>query len=140
MGQVILDSLFGGKLDSVVESVANSAGARPSAVSSLLTLAAPFIMSILGRQVRSQGLNAGELVNLLATHQEAITNLLPPSLASALGLPGLRIPGARVASDRVVTTTRTVTPAPARASGLPAWWPWAVVGLLVLLGVWYAAR
>jgi OmpA-OmpF porin, OOP family len=134
-GQDILGSLFGGKLDSVVDSVASTAGAKPSAMSSLLTLAAPLILSILGRQARSQGLSAAGLVSLLASNKDAIMHLIPPSLAGVLGLPGLRIDAP---AERV--TTRTVDQ-PARPSGLPAWWPWALaLGLLALLGIWYAAR
>jgi outer membrane protein OmpA-like peptidoglycan-associated protein len=141
MGQDILGSLFGGKLDSVVDAVASSAGAKPSAVSSLLTLAAPLILSVLGRQARSQGLTAGGLLGLLATHKDAITQLIPPSLSNVLGLASIKIPDTPLVSDRVLTTTRTVTPVPARRSGLPDWWPWALaLGLLALVGIWYAAR
>ena len=140
-GQDILGSLLGGKLDSVVDSVAGTAGAKPSAISSLLALVAPIIMSALGRQARSQGLTVTGLVNLLATHKDAIASLIPPSLSSVLGLASLNFPGASVVSDRPVDTTRTVPPAPARPSAIGAWWPWALgLGLLLLLGLWYAAR
>lgn len=140
-GQEILGSLFGGKLDSVIDSLAGSAGAQPSGVSSLLTLVAPIIMSVLGQQARTRGLTATGLVNLLATHKEAITNLIPPSLTSALGLASLNFRVTPAMTDRPVSTTRTVTSTPARPSGWPAWWPWALgLGLLLLLGLWYAAR
>ena len=139
-GQEILGSLFGGKLDSVVDAVAGTAGAKTSAVSSLLTLAAPLIMSVLGRQARAQGLSAAGLVDLLATHKDAIASLLPSSLAGVLGLAGLRFPSTPVVTDRTLNA-RTTTPEVVRAGGLPAWWPWALgLGLLALLGIWYAAR
>src|SRR5262249_34282020 len=114
MGQDILGSLFGGKLDSVVGSVANPAGANTSPVSSHLTLAAPLIMSVLGRQVRAQGLTASGLLSLLATHKDAIMNLIPPGLASVLGLPGIRVPDIPAVNERVLNTTRTVPATEAR--------------------------
>jgi outer membrane protein OmpA-like peptidoglycan-associated protein len=141
VGQEILGGLFGGKLDAVVDSVAKTAGAKPSAVSSLLTLVAPLIMSVLGRQTRSQGLTAAGLVSLLATQRQAITQLIPASLSGLLGLPGLRIPETVGVGDRTLETTRSVTPEVARRGGLPAWWPWALaLGLLLLAGLWYASR
>jgi outer membrane protein OmpA-like peptidoglycan-associated protein len=130
-------SLFGGKLDSVVDAVASSAGAKPSAVSSLLTLAAPLILGILGRQARAQGLNAGALVNLLAGQKDVITSLIPPSLAVVLGLTGMRTLETPIVTGRRLDTT----PAPARPRSSPVWWPWALgLGALALFGLWYAMR
>jgi outer membrane protein OmpA-like peptidoglycan-associated protein len=141
VGQEILGGLFGGKLDAVVDSVAKTAGAKPSAVSSLLTLVAPLIMSVLGRQTRSQGLTAAGLVSLLATQRQAITQLIPASLSGLLGLPGLRIPETVGVGDRTLDTTRSLTHEVTRRGGLPGWWPWALaLGLLLLAGLWYAAR
>ena len=139
-GQEILGSLFGGKLDSVVDAVAGTAGAKTSAVSSLLTLAAPLIMSVLGRQARAQGLSAAGLVDLLATHKDAIASLLPSSLAGVLGLAGLRFPSDS-GRDRPDSECPDHDP-----RGGASEWPSGLVALgartrtAPLLGIWYAAR
>jgi hypothetical protein len=140
-GQDILGTLFGGKLDSVVESIASTAGAKATAVSSLFTLVAPLIMSVLDRQARVQGLTATGLLGFLAAHKEAIVHLIPPSLTSAIGLAGITIPDVPTTTTRFPHATLPVTPATARESGWPAWWLWALaLGVLLLLGVWYVAR
>jgi OmpA-OmpF porin, OOP family len=140
-GHEILGSLFGGKLDAVVESVAHSTGGDPSSVSSALALAAPFIMSLLGWQVRSQGLSAGELVGLLTSHKESITHLIPPSLDGLLGLPGIKVPDHPIVRTRTPNAGRATAPVTTRATARPGWWPWALgLALLLLLATWYAAR
>jgi outer membrane protein OmpA-like peptidoglycan-associated protein len=137
-GQEILGSLFAGKLDTVANTLASAAGAKTSAVSSLLTLAAPVIMSVLGRQARAQGLTAGGLLNLLTSNKDAIVGLVPAGLAPMLGLPSLRVPAAApVVSQRPLDTTRTVV----RPRAEMPWWPWALgLGLLLLFGLWYSTR
>jgi outer membrane protein OmpA-like peptidoglycan-associated protein len=84
-GGRILSSLFGGRLDGMTEALAGFAGMRRGSASSLLAMAAPIVMSVLGKQVASRGLDASGLMNLLSGQRGAITNALPAGLAGALG-------------------------------------------------------
>jgi OmpA-OmpF porin, OOP family len=63
-GRDVLRTVFGGKLDTVVDQLASASGVKTSSASSLLSLATPLVLGVLGRQVKARGLNAGGLANL----------------------------------------------------------------------------
>lgn len=64
-GRDVLRTVFGGKLDTVVDQLDSASGVKTSSASSLLSLATPLVLGVLGRQVKARGLNAGGLANLL---------------------------------------------------------------------------
>src|SRR5262249_40402270 len=64
-GRPILGSLFGQKSDSVIDSVASLGGIKRSSSSSLLSLAAPVVLSLIAKQVSSLGWSANNLTSML---------------------------------------------------------------------------
>ncbi len=80
MGSTAVSFLMGNKSNSVVDILAKSVGIGDSKMSSMMSLAAPVLMSFLGKQVTSQGLNASGLMGMLGSQEEylkdAPTNLL----------------------------------------------------------------
>jgi outer membrane protein OmpA-like peptidoglycan-associated protein len=74
---------------------------RRGSVTSLLSLAAPIVMSVLGKQIASRGLDATGLMSLLGGQRDAIMALVPGGLAGLLGGPAPRaIPDEPVEFDR----------------------------------------
>jgi OmpA-OmpF porin, OOP family len=154
-GSGIIGSLLGGKAGMIADLIANFSGVKKSSSSSLLSMAAPLLMNVLGKQVTSQGLNAGGLANLLAGQSDFIKKALPASISSAMDLGNLNVGNiTNIANDvtkKVVTTVTTSTTAPAAAataaraavntvveeekSGL-GWLPWLLLPLLAL-GAWW---
>jgi outer membrane protein OmpA-like peptidoglycan-associated protein len=119
LGGKLLNSLFGSSLNQASSAVAGYAGIRPASASSLLSFGAPLVLSVLGKAVRSGGLNLSSLVNLLTGQRGAITAALPAGLNLDRYVVGDRAPAAAVAA-----------PPPAQK---PSIWRW-LLPLLILLG------
>jgi len=89
-GSSILGLLFGNnKLGSLVDLVTSSSGMKKSSSSTLLKLAAPFIMSVVGKKVKSMGLDALGLTKLLGSQKDHIASALPSGFGDKLGIAGL---------------------------------------------------
>ena len=120
-----LEAIFGARSGAVTGTIAESAGLQRSSASSLLSLAAPIVLGVIGDRVKRDGLGAAGLLGLLGKDRDRIIASAPSGLAAALGLPNLRdIPAA--------PATRTEPQAPARRS----WLLPAALGLVALLALW----
>ena len=129
-GKNILSSLFGGKTEGVVDQIARFAGVRPGSASSLLALAVPFILNLLGRQRASIGRNPAAIASLLAEQKSYLSGLLPTGIASFLGWSGYE--RARQPEPTYVEPKRET----------PAWLvPLLVLGAIVLVALaWFLSR
>ena len=138
-GKDLLGIIFGGRLGALTDLVANSSGIKSTSASSLLSLIAPLLLGLIGRETASQGLNASSLVSLLLGQKDLIARAAPAGLAGVLGLAnlgnlgaGLANTAARVATEstnvartRVVETTR-------EGSSIGKWLiPLLLAGLLI---------
>jgi len=85
-GKSILNSLFGNKLNGVSETVSSLSGMKGSSVTNLLAMAAPILMSLIGKQVKSTGLDASGLTKMLGEQSAFLKGLIPAGLISSLGL------------------------------------------------------
>lgn len=83
----LLSGLFGNKTDMIGNLVSNFAGVKSSSTSSLLSLAAPAIMSLIGKHASSNNLNASGLASFLGGQKSAVESALPAgfSLSSLFG-------------------------------------------------------
>lgn len=137
IGQSIVDSLFGTKTGDVSSVLARFAGIRPASASSLLALAAPLVLHVLGRQRASVGPGPSSLASLLGEQRNVLAGVLPADLGSLLGWSGLtsRIPGLGAGAARAAAReAREVAPAP-RGSSRPNWLLSLIVLGLLALGV-----
>jgi len=64
-GMGLLDSLFGSKLDLIRDLIARSSGVRSDSALSLLAMAMPFVMHVIGQQRALVGSDASSLTDLL---------------------------------------------------------------------------
>jgi OOP family OmpA-OmpF porin len=83
-GKGILDSLFGARIGSVADLIARFADVRTDSAASLLALAAPLVLHVLGRERASIGPAVSALANLLGEQRSLLTSL-PLGLGSVLG-------------------------------------------------------
>src|SRR5262245_60203504 len=88
-GDGILNTLFGAKIGGVADLIARFAGVRTESASSLLALAAPIVMHVLGTQRKSFGTGAGALASMLGEQRNFLAGLVPAGLGSMLGWSGL---------------------------------------------------
>ena len=122
LGSRLMSMLFGGNTSPLTSALSNSAGLRPSTASSLLNLAAPLVVSFLGRTVRRDGLDSAGLTNMLLGQRSSILGVLPNSLSSVLD----------VGRETTQAAYRTVETAARKASP----WRWLLPVLLGLLALW----
>ena len=76
-GDGILGHVFGARRGQVENNVSRASGLDPAMVTRLMTMLAPLVMGMLGRQKRQQNLDAGGLSDLLANEQNQLQRQNP---------------------------------------------------------------
>jgi OOP family OmpA-OmpF porin len=108
-GKRVLSTLFGGKENAVVNGISKASGlTTPGAALTMLSMAAPVVMSFLTRRLRDGGMNISSLGGLLQRETATIQNALPPSMHE------LFWPGATTTA-RETTVREDVSPVVAQA-------------------------
>jgi len=116
-GGDLLRTLFGGRVDNITSSISSFSGIGRTSASSLMALAAPLVLGVIGKARATQGLNPASLANLLTTQKNSIASAMPAGLAN------LNAP-----SD--VEGLRSVTVAPMVVQeSRRAWWPLLLLAL-----------
>ena len=88
LGSKFLTSIFGGRTSGVTDLIGRTAGLRPQAASSIMSMIGPLVLAVLGRLVRSRGLDASGLSSALLMQREDILRAAPAGLNNVLGLAG----------------------------------------------------
>jgi len=142
-GRPLLDSVFGSRTGSVADWVSSLGGISRTSASSLLGLTVPLVLGQVGRQVKSAGWNAANLMSLLAG-QRTFLQEAPAGLAGILtgdeiasrhaGTYETAAPAATYERSRVIGTSHA---APRRRTS----WLWLVPLLLLIpLLAWLVTR
>jgi outer membrane protein OmpA-like peptidoglycan-associated protein len=123
LGHRLLNQVFGGQIGGVTGALGQYAGIRDSSASTVLGMAAPLVLGQLGRVVRTEGLNATGLRDVLSSQRDSIMRSVPAGLSSlvSVGAPGRPV--------HTVDHEREV-------SRRPSWLIPAVLALLALLAWW----
>jgi outer membrane protein OmpA-like peptidoglycan-associated protein len=131
-GKRFLSLAFGGNQSSIFDAVGRSTGLRSGVVSSLMSMAAPMMMTALGRLVRDDRMNPMGLSRLLVHEGEGVRDLLPAGVSDLLN----------------ATPPSTVTPSaqPVALGTIPeptvrsrAWW-WLIPALLLPFLLYWGYR
>lgn len=94
MGAGFIQSLFGDQSESIAGAVASYSGIKPSSASSLMSLAGPVLLSLLGKKLADDGTGLSGLTSLLGSQSTHIQSAVPSGLSSLLsGIPGLGLLG-----------------------------------------------
>ncbi|RKH69190.1 OmpA family protein [Corallococcus aberystwythensis] len=111
-GKGMLSGIFGNKLGGITEGLTRFGGMRNSgSATRLLSLAAPMLMGVLGKQVRDQRMGSSGLMQLLNGQRNNIAAALPAGLGGILGFGGARHAVAEVIEPhREVSQVREVGP------------------------------
>lgn len=83
-GGGILDMLLGDKLGGVVDMITKVSGLKGGSTSSLLKMAAPLLLSMIGKKVAGKG--ASGLMDLLMGQKDHVAKAMPSGMGSLLGL------------------------------------------------------
>ena len=85
-GGSMLTSLLGdGMIGTLAGAIGKFSGLGGGSAKSLLGMLVPVVMSVLGRQQKEQGLDAGGLASMLMGQKDNIQSAMPSGMASALG-------------------------------------------------------
>lgn len=123
-GNGLLNTFLGDKLGSVVSLISNLSGLKSGSTSSLLSMAAPLLIGLIGK--KSAGQSATGLASLLLSQSSFVKAALPSGVSSLLGLSSLG--GA---------TTSTSTSSDNTSGGMGKFLPW-IIGAALLAGLLYA--
>ena len=86
LGGQFLSNVFGARATAVNDVLARTSALRVGSISSLMRLAAPLLLGVLGKRARDGGLNAASFTRLFEDERDGIENAAPPGVAGALGL------------------------------------------------------
>ncbi len=86
-GGGILESLLGNKLGGVVDLIAKVSGLKGGSSSSLLKMAAPLLMGLIGKQIKGKGI--GGLMDLLTGQKAHVAKAMPSGMGNLLGFANL---------------------------------------------------
>jgi OmpA-OmpF porin, OOP family len=148
-GSGILSSLLGDKVGGIVSLISSFAGIKSGSASSLMSMAAPLVMGIIGKQVSGGNMGASGLMSLLAGQKDHITAAMPSVLGDKLG--GLLGMGSMLggasslvsgvtdsASKTISSATNYANDVVEEASGgLPKWLLPLLIGAAALAGLLY---
>lgn len=127
LGGRLLSSVFGGNTGGVANALSSYAGVKSSTASTLMNLAAPLVLAVLGKRVRSDGLNAGSLASLLHSQKDSYAAAVPGQMANIRDYISTE---SREREYYVPPTTSTATVK--RASP----WRWVIPALIALAVLW----
>ena len=137
-GAGLLGGLFGeGKTNMLSSLISQFSGAKSSSITSLLSLAAPAILGMLGKHASSNNLDAGGLASMLSSQKSNIANALPAGLNLSSIFGGFGSKAAETVSHAANTTHHYATDTNEKSGGgMKLLFP---IILLALLGAaaWY---
>jgi OmpA-OmpF porin, OOP family len=136
-GAGLLGGLFGGKIDSLITLISNFAGVKPTSVSSLMSMAAPAVLGMIGKHASTNNMGASGIASLLNSQKDNITSAMPGGLNFSSVLSGFGGNAASTAKEAVNNATNYANQTTEKASGTMKF----LLPLLLLAGAailaWY---
>ena len=107
IGGGLMGSLLGNKTGGLIDAISGMAGINKKSSSSLLGMAAPFIMSFLAKKIRGEKLDAGGLASMLLGQKSSIMGAIPSVLSAVLGFGQSKAEATLGAAKNTATRTAT---------------------------------
>jgi outer membrane protein OmpA-like peptidoglycan-associated protein len=126
LGGKLLGSLFGNNLGSLASALGGYAGVKPAASHSMLSIAAPLLLSVLGKAVKSGNLNLSSLISLLTGQKDSYAKALPGPLSRLDGY--------------FASPVRAAYAAPPPVEEKKSIWRWLLPLLIALAALWLLSR
>lgn len=129
MGAKFLPMLLGSSQSSVISALVKLLGFNEKSITGLITMLAPIVMSVVGKQAKSMGaLDPSALTSLLGSQSNLLSNALPKELSGVMGL-------ADVLAGKANAAVQSAKQATQEAANPLKWLlPLGVLGLLGFLG------
>ncbi len=134
-GGGILEMLMGNKTSGIIDLISGMAGLKSSSTSSLLKMAAPFLMGMIGKQIQGKGL--GALTDLLMGNKSAVQSALPAGMGNLLGFSSMGELTGKAAS----TVSTMSSGNDNNSGGGMGWLKWALpLAFVAGLGWWWTQK
>ncbi|HLH42678.1 MAG TPA: OmpA family protein [Bryobacteraceae bacterium] len=125
-GKRLLSLAFGNNQGSIVDGIARSAGLRGGSVMSLMSIAAPLLMSALGRMIRTDHMTQSQFAGWLTHEASGVQALLPAGIHRYIEeTPPTPAPYDATARPMAMSAI------PERQPGFPGWL-WLIPALLII--------
>lgn len=129
IGGSVLSSIFGNKQNSILDKIISITGLGRNSSSSLMSMLAPMVIGMIGKQVKKSNLGVSGLMDLLLGQKSFLKSALPSGMGSMLGF-----------ADFNKSTTSYKKETVVEDNGGNGWWKW-VLGALLLGGLlWFFLR
>jgi hypothetical protein len=129
MGAKFLPMLLGSSQGSVISALVKLLGFNDKSITGLITMLAPIVMSVVGKQAKSMGaLDPSALTSLLGSQSNLLSSALPKELSGVMGLADVL--GGK--ANAAVQSAKQVTQATQEAANPLKWL--LPLGALALLG------
>jgi outer membrane protein OmpA-like peptidoglycan-associated protein len=140
-GSDMLKSLFGDKAGNITSMISSFSGIRESSASSLMSMAAPAALGVLGQHATDTNMSTGGMLSFLNSQKDHIMNALPAglNLAGALGLGSLAGIGSKLSNKvsefggAVASGTKDVLHAAEQKAGGNRRWLIYVLGAIAVI-------
>jgi OmpA-OmpF porin, OOP family len=106
-GKRVLSSLFGNSANSITNALSAQSGLGPGVMSTLMAMAAPMVMTFLGKRVRDEGMTMSGLGSLLRNESPAIRSALPAGVNDLLWPHATAMPAASPVVAQSAETERS---------------------------------
>jgi hypothetical protein len=144
-GGGIVESLLGSKSSSVIDLISKVSGLKSGSTSSLLKMAAPLLMGVIGNQANGKGLEF--LNDLLKEQKDHVAKALPAGMGSLLGMADMfvgakesvqaSVSSAAGTAKKVAGADSTTSPSEGGSNNLLKW----LLPLLVGAGaIWFVSQ
>ncbi len=85
-GSGILDMVFGNQRNGIIGTLSRVLGFDKTMIGKLLTMAAPILMGVISRQMKSGSMDVAGLTSMLSDQKQHLGDYLPQGMGSELGL------------------------------------------------------
>lgn len=144
-GNAMIGNFFGGTQSGILDSISKYAGIKESSTSSLMSMALPPILGILGKHAEQNNLSASGLAGFLSSQKDHIMQAMPAGLTSMAGMLGFDSIGSAassITSNIKSTDLRSPIDDVHTISETPkAKWLVPLIAILIILALlWYFSR
>ena len=136
----------------IANKISNFAGIKLGSANSLMSLAAPMVMGIIGKQVSGSNMTSNGLMSLLTSQKDHVADAIPAGLGDKLGgllglgsmFGGASSLGSGMTNDAPKTVSDVTNYNRERveeiSSGLPKWLLPLIIGAIIIAGLLYFMR
>jgi outer membrane protein OmpA-like peptidoglycan-associated protein len=132
-GGTLLNFFMGDKTQAITDLLIKTTGLGKGTMGSVLRMAAPMLIGMIGKQVGKSGLNAGGLMSLLGGQKDFVKAALPAGMGSLLGFSDMG-DAVKETASRAATTTKTANEGKSMLSRVL---PLALIAALAFAGYKY---